>query len=220
MLRACLIVLVVACILCSLTSAVKFDLHAVAPANIETGKRCLSHYVPKDTLVLATVNVGTGYNQRVDLEIVDDAETPNVYAKKKGISGENRNAFNTLANSVVHTCFTNVLPEGFNEQQGFSRSIDFDLNIGAEAVDFDKIAKTEKLGPLELELRKLETIVKEVVGEMNYLKRREARMRDTNESTNERVKWFSLLSLFTLITLGTWQVLYLRRFFRRKRLID
>lgn len=47
-------------------------------------------------------------------------------------------------------------------------------------MDFDKIAKTEKLGPLELELRKLETIVKEVVGEMNYLKRREARMRDTN----------------------------------------
>lgn len=69
MLRACLIVLVVACFLSSLTSAVKFDLHAVAPANIESGKRCLSHYVPKDTLVLATVNVGTGYNQRVDLEV-------------------------------------------------------------------------------------------------------------------------------------------------------
>lgn len=69
MLRACLIVLVVTCLLSSLTSAVKFDLHAVAPANIESGKRCLSHYVPKDTLVLATVNVGTGYNQRVDLEV-------------------------------------------------------------------------------------------------------------------------------------------------------
>lgn len=107
------------------------------------------------------------------------------------------------------------------------------------------IAKNEKLGPLETELRKLETVVKEIVNEMQYLKRREARMRDTNgteslmkrkmwnvckynkmsnvlktESTNERVKWFSLLSLFTLVTLGTWQILYLRRFFKRKRLID
>lgn len=135
MLRACLILLVVACFLSSLTLAVKFDLHAVAPANTESGKRCLSQYVPKDTLVLATVNVGTGYNQRVDLEvnsakqyaiawsietckqIVDDAETPNVYAKKKGISGENRNAFNTLADSVVHTCFTNVLPEGKEKEK-------------------------------------------------------------------------------------------------------
>lgn len=78
-----------------------------------------------------------------------------------------------------------IINVGFNEQQGFSRSIEFDLNIGAEAVDFDKIAKTEKLGPLELELRKLETIVKEIVGEMNYLKRREARMRDTNG----KIKW-------------------------------
>lgn len=82
-----------------------------------------------------------------------------------------------------------LLSLGFNEQQGFSRSIDFDLNIGAEAVDFDKIAKTEKLGPLELELRKLETIVKEIVSEMNYLKKREARMRDTNGKINDKGYW-------------------------------
>lgn len=40
------------------------------------------------------------------------------------------------------------------------------------------------------------------------------------ESTNERVKWFSIVSLVTLFGLGTWQILYLRRFFKRKRLID
>lgn len=40
------------------------------------------------------------------------------------------------------------------------------------------------------------------------------------ESTNERVQWFSSLTLFALVSLGTWQVMYLRRFFKRKRLID
>ncbi|KAI9321226.1 emp24/gp25L/p24 family/GOLD-domain-containing protein [Dichotomocladium elegans] len=178
MLRACLIFLVA--IYCTLCSAVKFDLTAVAPAHIENSKRCLSQYVAKDKVVLATVKVGAGYNQRVDIEIVDDAEQPNVYAKKKGISGENRNAFNTLADGVISVCFTNVLPDGFNEQPDYTRSIELDLNLGAEAVDFDKLAKTEKLGPLEVELRKLESVVKEIVNEMNYLKRRETRMRDTN----------------------------------------
>lgn len=55
--------------LLTLGSAVKFDLTAALPAHVENTKRCLSQYVPKDTLVLATVNVGPGYNQRVDLEV-------------------------------------------------------------------------------------------------------------------------------------------------------
>lgn len=60
--------LLLAAVLISVASAVKFDLTAATPANVESTKRCLSQYVTKDTLVFATVNVGPGYNQRVDLE--------------------------------------------------------------------------------------------------------------------------------------------------------
>lgn len=78
----------------------------------------------------------------------------------------------------------------------------------------------ESLSGLEVEMRKLEGVVKEIVEELNYLKRREARMRDTNESTNERVYYFSLLTAATLVSLGIWQILYLRSYFKRKHLID
>lgn len=54
------------------------------------------------------------------------------------------------------------------------------FSVGAEAADYQKVANAEKLNPLETELRKLETVVKEIVDEMNYLKAREARLRDTN----------------------------------------
>lgn len=81
-------------------------------------------------------------------------------------------------------------------------------------------SNTESLSGLEVEMRKLEGVVKEIVEELNYLKRREARMRDTNESTNERVWWFSLLTAATLVSLGIWQILYLRSYFKRKHLID
>jgi hypothetical protein len=60
------------------------------------------------------------------------------------------------------------------------RSIDVDVDIGAEAVDYSAIAKAESLSGLEVEMRKLEGIVQEIVEELNYLKRREAKMRDTN----------------------------------------
>jgi hypothetical protein len=46
------------------------------------------------------------------------------------------------------------------------------------------------------------------------LRMREQKLRDTNESTNERVKWFSLGTMGVLVSLGGWQVVYLRAYFR------
>lgn len=42
------------------------------------------------------------------------------------------------------------------------------------------IANQESLSALETEMRKLEGIVKEIVDEMNYLKKREERFQTTN----------------------------------------
>ena len=42
------------------------------------------------------------------------------------------------------------------------------------------IANQESLSILEVEMRKLEAVTKEIVDELGYLQRREMRMRDTN----------------------------------------
>jgi hypothetical protein len=86
-------------------------------------------------------------------------------------------------------------------------------------------------------MRKLEGIVKEIVDEMDYLKRREERFQDTNGkpfsatcptladvdllvSTNVRVQNFAWLTIVALLSLGVWQIMHLRAFFKRKYLID
>lgn len=60
----------------------------------------------------------------------------------------------------------------------------------------------------------MEEMVTEVVDQMDYLRAREQKLRDTNESTNNRVKWFGFSTTFLLIGLWVWQVLYLRAYFR------
>lgn len=45
-------------------------------------------------------------------------------------------------------------------------------------------------------------------------------MLTVSESTNDRVKWFSLLITLGTVALGAWQLLHLRSFFKRKYLID
>jgi hypothetical protein len=60
----------------------------------------------------------------------------------------------------------------------------------------------------------MEEMVAEIVNEMDYLRAREQKLRDTNESTNERVKWFAFGTMGMLVGLGAWQVVYLRAYFR------
>lgn len=88
------------------------------------------------------------------------------------------------------------------------------MDIGADAKDWSAIQATEKLKPVEADLRRMEEMVSEIVSEMDYLRSREQKLRDTNESTNNRVKWFGFCTTFLLIALWVWQVLYLRAYFR------
>jgi p24 family protein delta-1 len=101
----------------------------------------------------------------------------------------------------------------------YIRAISFEVETGMDINEVKRIEKAEKLKPIELELRMIEQMLKGIVDEMEYLKEREIRMRDTNESTNERVASLSLLSMALLIGSGLWQIYYLRRFFQSKKLM-
>ena len=95
-----------------------------------------------------------------------------------------------------------------------TRHIELDIDIGADAKDWSAVQATEKLKPVETELRRMEEMVAEIVAEMDYLRSREQKLRDTNESTNTRVKWFAFGTMGMLVALGAWQVVYLRAYFR------
>ncbi len=85
------------------------------------------------------------------------------------------------------------------------------------AIDYAEVAKREHLTDLELEVRKLNDKAKDVLNEMKYQKDREARFRDTSESSNGRVMWWSLFQMAVLVVAGVWQVMYMRDFLQKKK---
>jgi len=178
--------------------------------------------VHDNTLVIVTANIGPGPNQRTDVEIIDSSPQQNVYLRKKGIKAETRLAITTHSEGEVGVCFYNYLEQGVPESEVKNkvRTIDLDVDIGADAVDYNAIANQESLSGLETEMRRLEGLVKEIVDEMGYLKKREERFASTNISTNKRVQNFAWFTLAALVGLGIWQILHLRAFFKRKYLID
>lgn len=175
-----------------------------------------------NALVIVTANVGPGTGQRVDIEIIDSSPQKNVYLHKKDIKSETRLAITSHSEGEVGVCFKNHLDHDVpaHEAKAKARIVDLDVDIGADAVDYNAIANQESLSGLETEMRKLEGIVKEIVDEMDYLKKREERFQNTNVSTNLRVQNFAWFTIVALLALGAWQIMHLRSFFKRKYLID
>lgn len=72
---------------------------------------------------------------------------------------------------------------------------------------------------LESSIRKLLELVYDVKNEQNYIVVRERTHRNTAESTNSRVKYWSIIQLVVIIFNSLFQVFYLKRFFEVKSAI-
>ncbi|KAL2009940.1 hypothetical protein VTN00DRAFT_5747 [Thermoascus crustaceus] len=197
--------------------ALKFDLPALA-GHGGKNERCIRNFVASNQLVVVTaiVSGNRGDGQSVNMHIRD--ALGNEHGHPKDIAGETRQAFTSPADTAFDVCFENHLVSRQAIANPY-RHIELDIDIGADARDWSSIQAQEKLKPVETDLRRIEELVAEIVNEMEYLRHREQRLRDTNESTNERVKWFAIGTMGMLIGLGAWQVVYLRAYFRSKHLI-
>lgn len=81
------------------------------------------------------------------------------------------------------------------------------------------IFKGEHLTPLQDQLDESIQAATSVIRELNLMERREQRMRKTADSINWRVRNFSNLSIVILILVTFFQVTYLKRYFRKKKLL-
>jgi hypothetical protein len=72
------------------------------------------------------------------------------------------------------------------------------------------VGEDEVIAPVEREIRNLANSLTSVKDEQEYILVRERVHRDTAESTNARVKWWSVLQAVVLFSVVAWQVYYLK----------
>lgn len=89
----------------------------------------------------------------------------------------------------------------------------------SEDSEASMVFKGEHLTPLQDQLDESITAATSVIRELNLMERREQRMRKTADSINWRVRNFSYLSIAVLILATFVQVTYLKRYFRKKKLL-
>ena len=184
--------------------------------------QCVNEDVAFDIMVYSDYNVTVphaGVHVALKVTVVGEGRPDKVIVDKQDVQGaKGIFAFTSDASEQFTICFATRVDDA-DAGAGGEVDVRLDVRTGVDAKDYSGIAKKEHLGVLEVELKKLEGEVQEVMDEMVYMRHREESMRNTNESTNARVLWFSVFSVAVLVTTAAWQIYHLKHYFKRKKLI-
>ncbi|KAK2714196.1 transmembrane emp24 domain-containing protein bai-like [Artemia franciscana] len=177
-------------------------------------RRCLKEEVHKDVLVTGEYEINEIQGQTIDIQVTDTKGHVLVNHEDKN---KGKFAFTTDEYDVFELCFISKVQQGYHGQ---AHEVSIFIKTGVEAKNYEGLGDASQLKPLEIELKRLEDLSESIVQAFAYMRQREEDMRNTNESTNSRVFYLSVFSMLCLVGLATWQVIYLRQYFKSKKLIE
>lgn len=180
-------------------------------------KKCLKSEMYADQLAVGEYELSSLEGTTVDMSITDSKG--HIALKRENIEGKGKFAVTSDGADIYDLCFTYTTPPG-SLAPSEPRELSLEFRVGAEAKEFDTDSDHEVISDLERELSRVDSMAESIIIDFAYLKRREKEMRDTNESTNTRLFYQTVTSVIILSALTTWQILYLRTFFRARKLID
>lgn len=185
----------------------------------KSGTKCVFEDIRKTVVVMADYYVfwdedylNTNYTPRVSVKVTSPFGNT-VHHQENVTHGQF--AFTTSEDGSYMLCFSTES----SHEGGKGITVGIEWKTGIAAKDWESVAKKEHIEGLELELRKLEGAVEAIHENLIYLKNREADMREVSERTNGRVAWFSIMSLGVCVVVSLVQVVHLKHFFEKKKLI-
>ncbi|OMJ66347.1 hypothetical protein SteCoe_36828 [Stentor coeruleus] len=150
-------------------------------------------------------------NLKIDTPLEFSIKDPDNDMLYKTIGTDHKFSFTALNSGIYSYCIDNTVKKVVQ--------IDFDLKSGVKAKDYSGIAGTKDLKSIELKLRKLEDQSKDIHKKLQFLREREEQMRNTNLTIHNRVIGYSICTIFMLLALALIQILYLKQYFRAKKMI-
>ncbi|PLW10063.1 hypothetical protein PCANC_22843 [Puccinia coronata f. sp. avenae] len=186
--------------LCSLLLWVGALSHTI---DVQPGQvSCFFEDLHVDDKMTITFQVGGGGHLDIDFWLNDPAGTHlwNVVKRDTGTF-----TFTATQGGKHEYCFSNAM------STVSSKTVSFNVYGVMWVVDDAHMA------PIELEIKHLASALEAVKEEQQYIVVREKLHRNTAESTNDRVKWWSLVQTAMVLGVTAWQVFYLKRFFEVKR---
>ena len=183
---------------------------SVSAFELEVGMRetiCLSEELSSQTLFVGSIQ------NMVNLEVlnifIQDPKSEIIFSKSQ--TNFAKFSFAALTDGTYTICIHN--------QDLNPVSVDFDIKTGVRAKDYSGLASTKEMKEIDYRVKMYEDLIKQIHSRMQVLREREEQMRNTNLTIHSRVIAFSICTVLLLVALAVIQVLYLKRFFRAKKMI-
>ncbi|PAV72458.1 hypothetical protein WR25_04853 [Diploscapter pachys] len=189
----------------------------------ETEKKCFIEEIPDETMVMGNYKV-----QLYDPNTKGYGDYPNIGMHVEVKDPDDKVILSKLYTAEGRFTFTSHTPGEHliclysNSSAWFSGAqlrVHLDIQAGEHTQDYQQIASKDKLNELQLRVRQLLDQVEQITKEQAYQRYREDRFRQTSESTNSRVLWWSLGQTVVLVCTGLWQMRHLKGFFEAKKLV-
>lgn len=189
--------------------SIRFDLQP-------NSKKCLKEEMRKSLLAVGEYEVSSLPGTNVEFQITDSKGHTALI--RDNIDGKGKFAVTSDEDDIYDFCFS-YTSSPHTSHQLLPREINLDVRLGVEAKQYDSTS-TDKLQKLETDSTKLEDLTNSIIEDFAHLKKRESEMQDTNESTSNGVFFQTIVSGVLVFGLAGFQVMYLRQFFRSRKLID
>jgi len=173
-------------------------------------RECFHEELHRDDKMTVTFQVGDrefGGSGNLDIDFYIERPYGGYEVKKTSVSSGDHSFDATQDGKYVY-CFSN------EHWSANSKEVSFNVHGIVYVPESDA-----PQDPLEAEVRQLSDHLAQVKDEQSYIVVRERTHRNTAESTNSRVKWWSIFQLGVLIGEGIFQVWWLKRFFEVKRVV-
>ncbi|QRC97396.1 hypothetical protein JI435_088230, partial [Parastagonospora nodorum SN15] len=173
-------------------------------------RECFHEALHKDDKMTVTFQVGDReFGGSGNLEIDFWIETPSrsYQIHERGVSSGDH-SFTATEDGKYTYCFN-------NEYWGANTK---EVSFNVHGIVYVPESEAPQ-DPLEKEVRQMSELVSQVKDEQSYIVVRERTHRNTAESTNSRIKWWSIFQLCFLTGQGFFQVWWLKRFFEVKRVV-
>lgn len=181
--------------------------------NDET--RCLSEELDVNELVYGSYEI-LAKPEKARFEIVIKNSNEDVALKRDDVQSGSKFAFTTNDSDYYRFCITMISEE---PQQGESAELSVDFRGGNEGVLDTNALTDEQVSRLEYNLDRIHMITDSMIKDFAHLKKRNRELQDTNESTNRRMFYQAITCIIALLALTIWQIVYMRAFFKVRKLI-
>lgn len=168
------------------------------------GKQCFFEELKKNDELAVSFQVGSRNPHNAEQYTIDFyINTPHGQTiLKKTDLDHGDEVIKAPTNGKYTYCFS-------NEKSG---RVDLDVSFNIHGVVYIDV-NDPKSDSLEYAIQRLNQLTEDVKAEQGYLVMRERTHRNTAESTNSRVKWWSVFQIIVVAVNSIFQIYYLRRFF-------